>query len=245
MFSILTLGIMMLLIPATSIANAQEYNDRYYKDKEYKKIDKKSYIEPYKKEDERKSHYSDDKEKSEEPIIIIKNEPIQKKEKKKEMKEPPMLVVKKDVLYCDNIVNPNDDEPTCNIESDILGPDSGEYVQECNDNDSVCDRINESIFDMIITDNIEFPGSENGKKITFDGERYTVSEEANIGFEDQDSFFNSQCQEAGFDGGLLVVGFDFSAGLCTVFEGECSVIVQDGELKECTVKNYLVEFSII
>ena len=250
MFSVLVLGIMMLLIPASSLANAQEYEDRYYEDKEYKKIDKKSYNEPYKKEDERKSYYNDDneqykkdnKEKSEEPVIIIKNEPIQKKEKKKMMKEPPMLLVKKDVLYCDSIAN--DEEPfRCNIESDIPGPDSGRYIQECNNNEFVCDRVDESSFDMIVTDNIEFPGSEDGKKITFNGERYTVSEEPNIGFINQNSNLNANCQEAGFDGGLELFGFGFDAEFCTVFEGKCSGIVQDGELKECTIKNYLVDFD--
>ena len=245
MFSVLVLGIMMLLIPATSMANAQEYDDRYYEDKEYKKIDKKSYNEPYKKEDERKSYYKDDNKKSEEPIIIIKNEPIQKKEKKKEMKEPPMLVVKKDVLYCDIVAN--DEEPfTCFEESSFPGPDSDRYVQECPDgSELLCNIINESSFDMIVTDNIEFPGSEKGKKITFNGERYTVSEEPNIGIEDQDDELDFFCQESGFDGGFEIdevfLGFLFPDSIfCTVFEGECSGIVQDGELKECTIKNYLV-----
>ena len=242
MFSVLVLGIMMLLIPATSLANAQEYEDKYYKDEQYKKIDKKSYNEPYKKEDERKSYYNDDKEKSEEPIIIIKNEPIVKKEKK--MKEPPMLLVKKDVLYCDNIAN--DEEPfTCDLEGGMPGPDSGRYVQECsNASQGLCEFINESIFDMIVTDNIEFPGSEKGKKITFNAERFTVSEEQNIGIIDQGNPFNLQCQEAGFDNGLVIQGNFPDLLLCTVFEGECSGIVQNGELKECTVKNYLVGLSV-
>ena len=243
MFSVLVIGVLMLLIPATSLANAQEYDDRYYEDKEYKKIDKKSYNEPYKKDDERNSYYNEDKEKSDEPVIIIKNEPIVKKEKKKEMKEPPMLLVKKDVLYCDSIVN--DEVPfTCNIEGDILEPDSGSYVQECNDNDFVCDRINESSFDMIVTDNLEFPGSEEGTKINFNGERYTVSEEYNKGIIESNEFRNSQCQEAGFDGSFDVLGIDdIFASFCTIFDGECSGIVEDSELKECTVKNYLVQFS--
>ena len=234
MFSILLLGVMILLIPASSLANAQEYED-----KEYKKIDKKSYSEPYKKEDERKAYYSDDNKNSEEPVIIIKNEPIQKKEKKKVMKEPPMLVVKKDVLYCDFVVG--EETSPCASEDSIIGPDSDKYVQECNDNDSVCDRINESSFDMVVTDNIEFLGSEKGKKLTFNGERYTVTEEPNIGIVGQDEGLDIQCQEAGFDSGFIVEG-DFPLLIfCTVFEGDCSGIVQYNELKECTVKNYLIE----
>ena len=237
MFSILVFGIVMLLIPASSLANAQEYED-----KEYKKIDKKSYNEQYKKKDERKAYYNDDKEKSEEPLIIIKNEPIVKKEKKKEMKEPPMLLVKKDVLYCDFVVG--EETSPCSSDNGIAGPDSGKYVQQCNDNDFVCENINESSFDMIVTDNIEFPGSEKGKKINFNGERYTVSEEPNIGIVGQDEGLDNQCQEAGFDSGFIVEG-DFPLLIfCTVFDGECSGIVQDGELKECTVKNYLIEEEV-
>ena len=59
----LILGVMMLLIPASSLANAQEYDDRQYEDEQYEKVDKKSYNEPYKKDEERESYYSDDKEK--------------------------------------------------------------------------------------------------------------------------------------------------------------------------------------
>ena len=242
MFSALVIGVMMLLIPATSIANAQEYEDKYYEDEQYKKVDKKSYGELYKKEDERKSYYSDDTKKSEEPIIIIKNEPIQKKEKKKEMKDPPMLLVKKDVLYCDNIVNI--ESQTCFGDDGLPGPDSDRYVQECsNEISELCNTVNESSFDMIVTDNIEFPGSEDGKKISFNGERYTVSEEPNIGVERQNPILDFLCQQAGFDGSFVIDG-DFPDLLfCTVFEGKCSGIVQDGELKECTVKNYLVELD--
>ena len=242
MFSVLVLGVMMLLIPATSIANAQEYDDRYYEDKQYEKVDKKSYNEPYKKEDERKSYYNDDKEKSEEPVIIIKNEPSVKKEKKK-MKELPMILIKKDVLYCDEIANGESDN--CFGDNGLPGPESDRYVQECFGGfQEFCNLIDESSFDMIITDNIEFPGSEDGKKITFNGERYTVSEEPNIGVEEQNAELNSICQEAGFDGGFFVIGLGFDALFCTVFEGECSEIVQNGELKECTVKNYLVDLNL-
>ena len=248
MFSVLVIGVMMLLIPATSVANAQEYEDRYYEDKQYKKVYKKSYNESYNKENERKSFYNDDikykkddREKSDEPVIIIKNEPIQKKEKKK-MKEPPMLLVKKDVLYCDFTVDQGN--VPCLVESDLVGPNSDKYVQECN-NDFVCDRVNESSFDMIVTDNIEFPGSEDGKKINFNGERYTVTEESNIGIIDSNIEIDFECQEAGFDGGFILEG-DFPILLfCTVFEGDCSGIVHYDEIKECTIENYLIEALVL
>ena len=208
MFSVLVLGVMMLFIPASSLANAQEY-DKYYEDEQYKKDNK-----------------------SNEPVIIIKNEPIQKKEKKK-MKEPPMLIVKKDVLYCDLIAN-GTDFGGCN--SPFPGPNSDRYVQECTADFLGC-SIDESSFNMVIRDDIEFPGSEEGTKLNFNGERFTVTEDVNLleGIQ-QNSIVNSQCQEVGFDGGFFLDNLS----ICTLNEGECSGIVQDSELKECTVKNYVV-----
>ena len=203
----LVLGVIMLLIPSTSIANAQEY-DRYYEDAQYKKDNK-----------------------SNEPVIIIKNEPIQKKEKKK-MKEPPMLVVKKDVLYCDSF---SGSDQTCLNNGGFLGPDSDRYVQQCNDNDFVCDNINEANFEMIVTDNIEFPGSEKGKKINFNGKKYTVNEESNIEQTKPGPSIDLNCQESGFDGGFLVLGFAF---ICTLNE-DCSGIIQDDELKNVPLQTIL------
>ena len=244
MFSVLVLGVMMLLIPATSIANAQEYNDRYYEDEQYEKIDKKSYMEQYKKkDDERKSYYNDGKEKNEEPVIIIKNEPIQEKEKKK-IKEPSMLLVKKDVLYCDVIAD-GSFSGFCNEDGSIEGPESNRYVQICNDDNPICNDFNEVAFDMIVTDDIEFPGSEEGTKLNLNGERFTVTEDSNIGFIEQDELVNSQCLEAGFNGGFNV---EFLGGslisICKLNVGECSGIIPDGEIKECTVKNYIVFLGV-
>ena len=207
-FSVLALGIMMLLIPASSsLANAQEY-DQYYEDEQYKKDNK-----------------------SNEPVIIIKNEPIQKKEKKK-MKELPMLIVKKDVLYCDEIA----DGTGLSCGEFFPGPDSDRYVQECTDDSLGC-SIDESSFDMVIRDDIEFPGSEEGTKLNFNGERFTVTEDVNVGEIRQNEFVNSECQKVGFDGGFFLERLS----ICTLNEGECSGIVQTSELKECTVKNYVVE----
>ena len=219
MFSVLVFGIMMLLIPASSVANAQEYEDRYYEDEQYKKVDKKN--------------------SSDEPVIIIKNEPIQKKEKKK-MKEPPMLLVKKDVLYCDEIANGT----SFGCDGRDIGPDSDVYVQECTATNQpysdVCEQVNEEFFDITVTDNIEFQGSEEGTKLNFNGERYTVTEEQFPFVEELDS----GCQGFGFDTGFDVFiqadGSFQEIFVCTLFEGECSDIVQKNELKECTVKNYIV-----
>ncbi|MGD1837231.1 MAG: hypothetical protein ACPKPY_04140, partial [Nitrososphaeraceae archaeon] len=164
----------------------------------------------------------------------------------KKMKEPQMLLVKKDVLYCDVLANGTNNVNGCNISEELplvgfQGPDSGRYVQDCTVDAEVC-LINESIFDILVTDNIEFPGSEEGTKLNFNGERYTVTEDINAGVIIQDD--DSLCQESGFDSGF-VFNFELdgsaldSVFICTIFE-DCSGIVEDGELKECIIKNYLV-----
>ena len=103
-FSILTLGVMMLLIPATSIANAQEY-DKYYNEHERYNDDysyeNERYYDDYRQTDDRKSYYEEPYKKSDKkdkPVVIIKNEPVPQKEKKK-MKEPPMVLVNKELLF--------------------------------------------------------------------------------------------------------------------------------------------------
>ena len=238
-FSVLVLGVMMLLIPTSSLANAQEYDSYYdeqnqyydgvYRDDNYKKSDYEN--ESYKKNDDR----------NDEPVIIIKNEPIQKKEKKK-MKELPMLLVKKDVLYCDLVANGTNE--SCQIP--IPGPDSERYVQECTADNFLCD-ITEDLFKIIVTDDVKFPGSE-GTKINFNGERYTVTEDGNMGEILQNEFATSNCQSVGFDTGYIVEtreGQDvFGAVICTLSEGNCSGIVQDGKLHECTIKNFVIRAAV-
>ena len=212
-FSILMFGVMMLLIPVTSIASAQDYEDRYGK------VNNVYY------EDDR-HYYEDDSE------YVYEEYYYPPKDKK--MKEPPMLLVKKDVLYCDLFSGSGQN---CNENGGVFGPESDRYVQECTLNIPLCNEIIEEAFDMIVTDDIEFPGSEKGKKLTFNGERYTVTEEFNLGIIQQNESIDLRCQESGFDG-----GFTFNAAsICTLTEGECSGIVNDGQLKKCTIKNYLID----
>ena len=153
-FSILAFGIMMLLIPATSMASALEYdrygkaNDVYYEDDRY--YEEIQY-------NDRNGYYED------EYVYEEYYYPPSHKDKKK---EPPMLLVKKDVLYCDGIANGT------GIDCDSFpfpGPDSDRYVQECTADNPVCNEIIEESFNIIVTDNVEFPGSEEGKKLNFNG----------------------------------------------------------------------------
>ena len=227
MFSVLIIGIMMLFIPSTSLANAQEYDDRHYEDEQY-------YDSGYRDDDYKKSGYENDK--TDEPIIIIKNEPIVKKDKKKMMKEPPMLLVKKDVLYCDSFSGVSDQRCI----DPIPDKNSERWVQTCSLDNEVCNTIDEEFFNMIVTDDVKFSGSEDGTKLNLNGERFTVTEMASMG-QQQDQETTLLCQEAGFDDGFLV---NENIIICTLFEGKCSGIVEREELKECTVKNYVVDAPI-
>ena len=248
MFSILTLGVMMLLIPATSIANAQEY-DKYYKENERYNDDysyeNERYYDDYRQTDDRKSYYEEPYkkgDKKDKPVVIIKNEPVPQKEKK--MKEPPMVLVNKEVLFCDEIANGTSIEcfefeqqgpPT------FPGPDSNRYVQDC-DNEQ-CEDIDASVFEIKIENANIFEGSEEGTKHNLDIRQYLVTEPGDNAFGFPAEEF---CEASGFDSGYAEI-LDFSEPdvliSCVLFEGECSGTVQYGEQKECTVKNYVVSIE--
>ena len=211
-----------------------EYEKKLYHDSQYKKIDKK---------------FND----YDEPTIIIKNEPIpayKDNKKKEDKKEPAMLLVEKEVLFCDTIAS--DENSFCENElsnMEFPGPDSGRYI-ECTDGGfaDVCEKINTESFNIVVTDDIEFPGQEEGTKFNIgkDTERYTVLEEG----DSIDESFVSMCLASGFDDGIIVDvsnnnGQDNESPIssvqsCVLFEGECSGIVQNNELIECTVQNYIV-----
>ena len=213
-----SLGLVLLPNKDNQVSAQVEYYDNsyYYEDEHYIKDDK-----------------------SEEPIIIIKNEPIIIiknepiiNEEKMKMKEPPMLLVKKDILFCDDIADGTSDF----CELPLPGPDSDRYVQDCTS--EICQDINPTVFDIKITPYILFEGSQEGTKLNFTGERFTVTEERTL----IDEEFVLSCQEAGFDDGVaeFIGSSSLIVGSCVLFEGECSGIVQDKELKECTVENYVV-----
>ena len=240
MFSILTLGVMMLLIPATSIANAQEY-DKYYNENERYNDDfsyeNERYYDDYRQTDDRKSYYEEPYkkgDKKDKPVVIIKNEPVPQKEKK--MKEHPMVLVYKEVLFCDLIANGTNN--SCLEEPfGVPEPDSGRYVQDCND--VQCQDINSESFGLKISNDKEFQGSEDGIKVNLDGKGFVVEENSNLGTSAGEEF---ACVEAGFDSATFEdIGDGLVVASCVLFEGECSGDIRYGELKECTVKNYVFD----
>ena len=154
----------------------------------------------------------------------------------KDKKQDPMLVVIKELFVCDSIVESNDNR--CSLES-IPEPDSDRYLECTGD---ICDPLKPESFEITIEDKLVFEGSEEGTKINFNGERYTVVEKSDFG--DPVQFVNFQCKDAGFDAGIFkifnILGQEQFFGICTIFEGDCSGILKKGELNECTVKNYIV-----
>ena len=61
--------------------------------------------------------------------------------------------------------------------------------KHCTLDNQVCNTIDEELFKMIVTDDIEFSGSEDGTKLNLNGDRFTVTEEVNLGREDPDNYF--------------------------------------------------------
>ena len=156
----------------------------------------------------------------------------------KDKKQDPMLVVIKELFICDSLIN--EGEGFCEGEPFFPAPDSDRYL-ECTDN--VCDPIGPESFEITIEDKLVFEGSEEGKKINFNGERYTVTEQSSS----EENEFNGEidffCKTSEFDQGIVkelnVLNEVIDIGVCVLFEGECSGILQKGELNECTVKNYI------
>ncbi|MGD1838621.1 MAG: hypothetical protein ACPKPY_11275 [Nitrososphaeraceae archaeon] len=259
-FGVLLFGVMMLLIPATSIASAAEY-DRYYQEKDrYSndyEYDNDRYYDDYRQTSYDKQYKKVDKKESDRPVIIVDNKiPIPHHEKKeKKMKEPPMVLVTKEVLFCDTIASGDGLFCTTNDGGVLPGPNSDRYVTQCSSES--CEGIDDSSFEIKVENANIFEGDEDGTKLIFNGERFTVTEEnsnavetALVGLDFGASLeLELICQESGFDSsyvyGMSGDGFILVAS-CVQFEGDCSGIVQNDQLKECTVKNYVVstEFGL-
>ena len=228
MFKIGILSILLfatvLFIPATSLANAQQYADKYdgVDDVYY---ENNRYYNEIQYNNDRNQYYEND-----EPVYEEYYYP--QKDKKK---EPPMILVKKDVLYCESFVNAsNRDCPR------TAGPESDLYLEDCTNDNRICNNVDENSFNIIVTDNIEFPDSEDSTKLTLNGEQYTVTEESDV-IENEEFAFD--CKHSGFDDGIVLLTFEAGLDVCVIFEGECSGVIQDGEQKECIVKNYIRGFA--
>lgn len=158
------------------------------------------------------------------------------------------LNIKKELYICDEGVN----QTTFNCKKPgppgfpVPPENSGRYVS-CESVDCP-NGLSNSIFNIRVTDDFIFNPAENPNIYNLNGERFTVLEESPMSGDEQSSP-ESACKVSGFDTGfkysdVLPGGWFPSADVCVNYEGDCSGIIYPGEVKECTIKNYVVNYFL-
>jgi hypothetical protein len=116
--------------------------------------------------------------------------------------------------------------------------DSGEYVP-CND--ERCPFIDESDFGAQIFKDVAtvLELSPEGTPVTLDKFHYTVTEG-----EIADRIFKDECSAVGFDDSnffftLLEDGSEVGVDICVNYVGDCEGTIYPGEVKTCTIENYI------
>ena len=169
--------------------------------------------------------------------------------------KPAILKITKELFVCDNIANVTEENMgfECRTEpfntpigerTFISPPDSGQYIS-CNDIE--CPGVDESDFavqvykDVTIADDLSstVPTPVDLTKIN-----YFVSED-----EPEDPIkLLSECYVSGFDylktfvntlENKLEENLDVRYNICVLHEGDCEGTIYPGEVKECTVKNFI------
>jgi len=206
-----------MFVPTTllySIANAQEYYNEEYEENGY-------YNQEY-------DPYKDDNNKN-----------------------APIVNVEKNLFVC-NVVNGIPDNITddgifieCTNPANFFfpaGPDSGEYIP-CDD--EICPFIDELDFGAQIFKDVAtvLELSPEGTPVNLDKFHYTVTEG-----EIDDRITNDQCSAVGFDDStffftLLENGIEVDAFICVNYVGDCEGTIYPGEVKTCTIENYIVEVA--
>jgi hypothetical protein len=118
------------------------------------------------------------------------------------------------------------------------GPDSGEYIP-CND--EICPFIDESDFGaQIFKEVATVPElSPEGTPVNLDKFHYTVTEG-----EIDDRITIDECSAVGFDDSnffftLLEDGAEVGVDICINYVGDCEGTIYPGEVKTCTIENYI------
>jgi hypothetical protein len=215
-FSIfLLLGIAALFVPVTALQNSIAMAQQYYPEYEENEYYNQEY-DPYQNEEQ--------------------NAPIVNVEKK--------LFVCSNVTDSPNayqcegtrilIENGNDDF----VISYPSTPDSGEYIP-CDD--EICPFIDESDFGVQIFKDVATVRdlSSEGTPVNLDKFHYTVTERS---IEDIITA-NSQCSTVGFSHDVFVEKITDDSlifyAICVNYVGECDGTIYPGEVKTCTVENYI------
>ena len=214
-FSIfLLLGIAALFVPATALQNsivmAQEYYNEEYEENGYYNQE----YDPYKNDE----------------------------------KNAPIVNVEKNLFICNDVNNLPDNVTDTPIFFECItpaffffpaGPDSGEYIP-CND--EICPFIDESDFGAQIFKEVATVRdlSPEGTPVNLDKFHYTVTE----GEIDDRITTDDLCSAVGFNhfkfyNTLLEDGTTVEAGICVNYEGDCEGTIYSGEVKTCTIENYI------
>ena len=217
-FSIfLLLGIAALFLPATALQNsivmAQEYYPEYDEENQYYNQE----YDPYQNDNNNNA---------------------------------PIVNVEKKLFVCNNVTDsPNDyqcEGTRILIENDdddfVISypstPESGDYIP-CND--EICPFIDESDFSVQIFKDVATVRdlSQEGTPVNLDKFHYTVTERS---IEDIITA-NSQCSTVGFSHDAFVEKITDDSlifyAICVNYVGECEGTIYPGEVKTCTVENYI------
>jgi hypothetical protein len=214
--ALLFFGVATLFVPVTALQNSIAMGQEYYPEYEENEYYEKGY-DQYKNDDNKKN--------------------------------APIVNVEKKLFVCNNATDtPNDFEcegfreifPNGEFNSYPPGPDSGQYIP-CND--EICPLIDESDFGVQIFKDVATVSelSPEGKTVNLDKLHYTVTE---LFITDRIPT-NDQCSLVGFTHSLfpqkIANGSIIFNGICVNYVGDCEGTIYPGEVKTCTVENYIYE----
>jgi hypothetical protein len=164
-------------------------------------------------------------------------------------KNAPIVNVEKKLFVCNNVTDTLNDLQCVGARlvedpdfSYPPGPDSGEFIP-CND--EIC-LINESDFGVQIFKDVATVRelSPEGNTVNLDKLHYTVTER----LIDDKIPTNDQCSLVGFTHGLFPEKITndsiISYFICVNYVGDCEGTIYSGEVKTCTVENYIYEQHI-
>jgi hypothetical protein len=208
----LLLGIAALFVPVTALQNSIAMAQEYYN------------------QDEENGYYNQEYD----PYKNNNN------------KNAPIVNVEKNLFVCNELNgipdNITDDGVRITCENQAIfppGPDSGEYIP-CND--EICAFIDESDFGAQIFKDVATVRelSSEGTLINLDKLHYTVTEDEI----DQRITTEDGCSAVGFDhfkfsSSLLEDGTEVEADICVNYVGDCEGTIYSGEVKTCTIENYI------
>ena len=154
-------------------------------------------------------------------------------------KNAPIVNVEKNLFICNNVIaSPNNFECTTPAVPDYPArPDSGEYIP-CDD--EICPFIDESDFGAQIFKDVATVGglSPEGTPVNLDKFHYTVTE-GEIG----ERITNDFCSAVGFyhfkSFDKLIDSTSVFYDICVNYVGDCEGTIYSGEVKTCTIENYI------